>query len=700
MATRQMSIFDGTQDFRIDLPVRLITLFSGYDSQALALKYLGVPFDHYKTCEWAVPSIQALKDLHFGADKTDYSATMAFDEVVDYLYRKGISSNYNEPMTLQSIRRMSEKKCRQVYNNICAAHNLVNIQQVHGADLEITDTDKYCYIMTYSFPCFTADSLVLTDKGYKKIVHIQCGDMVLTHDNTYQKVVKTFDNGVKPLVKINAMAVDEIKCTPNHKFLVRSMKRVGHLQKRTFSEPKWKPAQELTKADYLGVAINQQSTIPTWNGVDYEWTDGRKTRHKNTISALLGYYGFWWIIGRYMGDGWQTQNGIIICCAKDETEEIERQLNKFVVYTKTEDETTYRYVISSKEWLAFVSQFGRGAGQKHLTETIIDLPRELLKGFLDGYMSADGCFTKGVYKATSISRELIYGLAQCVAKVYRTPYRIYHTIRPKKYTIENRVVSQHDTYQLVWKLTKGKQDKAFFENGFIWFPIKSIEEIDSENVYDIEVENNHSFTVQNTIVHNCQDLSNAGLGLGMAKGSGTRSGMLWEVERILTELNGGGQHLPQVLLMENVPEVHGTNNVQHFAKWIEFLERIGYKCYWEDLNARHYGIPQNRNRCFMVSILGDYLYEFPQPMHLEHLLADCLEQEVDEKYYLSDATIDTYLEYNKRNEEKGNGFKFEPTPTTGGGVSIAKAILTKAGSRPCDNYVGQLSLHKGEKLND
>lgn len=70
----------------------------------------------------------------------------------------------------------------------------------------------------------------------------------------------------------------------------------------------------------------------------------------------------------------------------------------------------------------------------------------------------------------------------------------------------------------------------------------------------------------------------------------------------------------------------------------------------------------------MVSVLGDYLYEFPQTMPLEHLLADCLEQEVDEKYYLSDATIDTYLEYNKRNEEKGNGFKFEPTPTTGGAV--------------------------------
>ena len=99
----------------------------------------------------------------------------------------------------------------------------------------------------------------------------------------------------------------------------------------------------------------------------------------------------------------------------------------------------------------------------------------------------------------------------------------------------------------------------------------------------------------------------------------------------------------------------------------------------------------------MVSVLGDYLYEFPQTMPLEHLLADCLEQEVDEKYYLSDATIDTYLEYNKRNEEKGNGFKFEPTPTTGGDSSIAKAILTRAGSRPCDNYVGQLSPNKDEE---
>lgn len=129
----------------------------------------------------------------------------------------------------------------------------------------------------------------------------------------------------------------------------------------------------------------------------------------------------------------------------------------------------------------------------------------------------------------------------------------------------------------------------------------------------------------------CQDLSNAGKGRGMQKGSGTRSGLLWEVERLLNECT----ELPQVLLMENVPQVHGKKNINDFNKWIEFLESKGYTNYWQDLNAKDYGIPQSRNRCFMVSMLGDCTYEFPEPIKLELTLKDVLEQEVDEKYYLS-----------------------------------------------------------------
>lgn len=137
----------------------------------------------------------------------------------------------------------------------------------------------------------------------------------------------------------------------------------------------------------------------------------------------------------------------------------------------------------------------------------------------------------------------------------------------------------------------------------------------------------------------CQDLSIAGKQAGMEKGSGTRSGLLWEVERLLEEC----EELPQILLMENVPQVHGKKNKKSFYKWIEKLESLGYRNYWQDLNAKNYGIPQNRNRTFMVSLLGDYCYEFPGKIPLKLRLKDMLEKEVDEKYYIKNAKVNTLL---------------------------------------------------------
>ena len=119
----------------------------------------------------------------------------------------------------------------------------------------------------------------------------------------------------------------------------------------------------------------------------------------------------------------------------------------------------------------------------------------------------------------------------------------------------------------------------------------------------------------------------------------TRSGMLWEVERILTECYELGT-LPRICLMENVPQVHSQDNITDFHKWQNRLEELGYKNYMQDLIATDYGIPQTRNRCFMVSILGDYSYSFPAPIPLELKLKDMLEENVDEKYYLSDKMMD------------------------------------------------------------
>lgn len=153
---------------------------------------------------------------------------------------------------------------------------------------------------------------------------------------------------------------------------------------------------------------------------------------------------------------------------------------------------------------------------------------------------------------------------------------------------------------------------------------------------DLNIVDTDRFTYLLTYSFPCQDLSNAGKGAGMEKGSGTRSGLLWEVERLLNECD----ELPQVLLMENVPQVHGKKNIEHFNKWIEFLESKGYSNHWKDLNSKDYGIPQSRNRCYMVSILGNYSFDFPTPIPLTLRLKDLLDDIVDERYYLSDRQID------------------------------------------------------------
>lgn len=137
----------------------------------------------------------------------------------------------------------------------------------------------------------------------------------------------------------------------------------------------------------------------------------------------------------------------------------------------------------------------------------------------------------------------------------------------------------------------------------------------------------------------CQDLSNAGKQRGMTKGSGTRSGLLWEVERLLNEC----EELPQILLMENVPQVIGKKNMDDFQDWLDFLRSKGYTNKYKLLNAKDYGIPQNRNRCFMVSWLGEYDYEFPKPFPLELRLKDMLEESVDERYYLPQETVDRLI---------------------------------------------------------
>jgi DNA (cytosine-5)-methyltransferase 1 len=135
----------------------------------------------------------------------------------------------------------------------------------------------------------------------------------------------------------------------------------------------------------------------------------------------------------------------------------------------------------------------------------------------------------------------------------------------------------------------------------------------------------------------CQDFSVAGLGRGGDEGSGTRSSLLWECERIIRAVK------PKYLLMENVKNLVGKAHVHNFNRWLRTLEMMGYWNFWQVLNAKDYGVPQNRERVFVVSILGGGQYLFPNKIKLEKRLKDILEPQVDEKYYLSDKTIENFI---------------------------------------------------------
>lgn len=180
----------------------------------------------------------------------------------------------------------------------------------------------------------------------------------------------------------------------------------------------------------------------------------------------------------------------------------------------------------------------------------------------------------------------------------------------------------------------------------------------------------------------CQDFSNAGLQRGGEEGSGTRSSLLWECRKAIVAKR------PKYLLLENVKALVSKKFLPTFNKWIKDLEDYGYYNTWKVLNAKDYGVPQNRERVFLISIRRDLLdpspvYHYPKPFPLELRLKDILEPKVDEKYFLSDKTVVSFAEHCERKQAQGCGFKFEPT--TGGGY--AKCIATNAGSRQTDNFI-------------
>ena len=186
----------------------------------------------------------------------------------------------------------------------------------------------------------------------------------------------------------------------------------------------------------------------------------------------------------------------------------------------------------------------------------------------------------------------------------------------------------------------------------------------------------------------CQDFSAAGLQKGGIKGSGTRSSLLWECERAIESKR------PKYLLTENVAALVSQKFIKLFNKWQHTLEDYGYINYAKVLNAKDYGVPQNRERIFMVSVRNDInqKFYFPQPFKLEKRLKDILEDKVDEKYYLFEKCIKGFEQHNKNHIAKNTGFLFKPKT----GEDIGCCVRSNSALAPTDNTI----LEVGENISN
>lgn len=459
-------------------------------------------------------------------------------------------------------------------------------------------------------PCFVANTLVMTNTGFKPIQEIQVGDLVLTHNSRYRKVKKVGSKIVNKIYKIKGLGFDEILTTEEHPFYVRERYKKWNNERRCserlFTYPTWIKAKDLKNNHFLASTFNSKQEY-----------------YFNVYTV-----DFWYFVGRFTGDGWIRQTKrknrkdsyiyqVYICCGKDEKQELIDIFDKVGYnYNFSEERTVYKFRICNEDLVRFLRQSGIGAKNKRVHPMLWNLPVEFKKAFLEGYMSADGSYIKrsDIWSATTVSRELAYGIKQLAMEVYKTCPKIYFSKTKATKVLEGRTINQQDQYIVNYFQSVKKQSKAFFEDDFSWQPYKSTEIINKQVVvYNLEVEEDNSYTANTIVVHNCTNLSIAGNRKGL---EGDESRLFWEYVRAIKECK------PKYFLLENVESMSNSD------KEIISKELGCYPCM---INSSLLSA-QNRKRYYWFNF-GDMQYnlfgfptcDIPLPKDKKILLKDILE---------------------------------------------------------------------------
>ena len=495
------------------------------------------------------------------------------------------------------------------------SHNLIE------GDVKTLDPDNLdkVDIITSGFPCFREDSLVLTlEYGYKEISKVKIGDHVLTHKGNWKKVLRVMKKLNGKVRKFRSSLCDALFATDEHPFFTRECNsRCNHdirAYERKFDEPKWKEFSELITDDFVC------STIP------------------NTNTKSIKSPEFWKMIGRYLANGWLvkrhdrlSEGSTIICCGHKEKEDLTNIIKDAGYNTRCiKERTMCKFYITNNELYYFLKDFGHLAHGKTLPGYMFNIDVDSSRAFLDGYFSGDWYKRNNTQYATIISEKLVYSIALLIQKCFNVVPTITKVKLPNTTVIEGRIVNQESFYKLAIHKTNSV---SYIDGNYAWNSVKfktfgtTYSECD---VWNLEVEDDNSYMVNNTIVHNCQAFSIAGNRKGFED---PRGNLFFETARIINGLK------PKAFLLENVKNLRAHDKGNTLKVIEDTIKEIGYSFESFVLSAYQHGnIPQSRERIYMVGfredIVGSEKFIIPSEIPLTKKIGDLLcKGKIENKYY-------------------------------------------------------------------
>ena len=386
-------------------------------------------------------------------------------------------------------------------------------------------------LIVASPPCFVMGTLILTGRGMIAIPDVIAGDVVLTHRNRWRRVVRTGSCMAPTVIAYGYGAT--LEGTADHPIYVRRDMGSFHKWSKQLKLPEYYP-KSLGAPEWVALA---ESAKCHW-GSPMQFDSLPLPPMPNSLPDTPE---FWWMIGRWVGDGWtrrRTKSGsgdeVIICCGRHEASALHDRLSLVAPrlgskcaagelhWRRSEERTTVRFTAASNslaEWLD--TNFGRGAAMKGFPSWSLVMSLNNRRALLDGYVSADGNRAvngnRNIIKTTSVSKRLAIGTRFLAASLGYTSANHY-TVRPATCKIEGRTVNQRDTWNTTWSPSSEINRLVETGGGMQWGSVRKIlTGQKSTRVWNIEVEEDNSYVADGVVVHNCQEFSYMAMPWSLAK---------------------------------------------------------------------------------------------------------------------------------------------------------------------------------------